>query len=295
MDHTRFERLPVQAFVTLGDYTWVRPADWDSYLGKTLRRQFPLYTLKKALRRGHGSAWQENDCIFRSLVQYLLAQFGILAPENSLFQVYNPDGAGLLPGQILTAIRSVIEPLGLELERVLVPDTELRLGLGYPAQVTDLGGAQEFAGRAGLCMINIRAGFSHAFYWNEMEPDRFTQEKFRMALLVRQPGRLTPPASPSATRCLADFCRLLSAGLPPGESAAGLQAEILRLAQFVQDHEDRQSDAFRSQVDQGLGAILASYPPAPAQPNRSRSTQPSGLAEAGQMVRRIFREAASIA
>jgi hypothetical protein len=184
MDGLHFSPVPAGMLVSAGGVTRVSPEPWARYLDAQLQRLFPAYW-----RRRHGAQpdtrWRENACILEALEQYLLARFGIALPEDNLFKVYNEDGEGLTPCQIAEAVSAVIEPLGFEIDRILVADDGLRRAMRCERAV-GLSHAADFDGRSGLCMINLREGYSHAFYWERMDAARFTKDQFRMALMVRR-------------------------------------------------------------------------------------------------------------
>lgn len=184
MEAAKFECLPTQAFIKIGDFTRVRDASWRRYLKAAIRTHFPWYEVKNS-KEGSEEGWRENDCIFTSLSEYLLDQFHMVVPRDSLFKVYNSSGEGLLIENMVDAISAVIEPLGFEIDLILASDPDLRLALNDPRAV-GLECASSFHGRAGICMINIKNGYSHAFYWNKMNAANFLKEQFRLAVLVKK-------------------------------------------------------------------------------------------------------------
>jgi hypothetical protein len=203
-----FSPLPYEAFESFGGFTWVRSEIWQKYLNEALR----TFSIEEASL--DSGSWLENSCIFLSLRDYLFSQYGVLVPEESLFQIYNRDGEGILPSCIIDALMSVLKPLGFDVDKVLVPDDELRLGMGHKELVLDISAADQFDKQAGVCMINIHEGYSHAFYWKEMDRNKFFKDQFRLAVMVNrlQGSPVTPnsdPHLPSATSCLIEFCRYL--------------------------------------------------------------------------------------
>jgi hypothetical protein len=288
MKSKSFYPLPDQAFINFGGYTWVKPDAWRSYLNSTIRIRFPLYYLKN-IRQKEDSRWLENDCIFASLSKYLFSQFGVLIPEDSLFKVYNPNGEGILPGKMIEAILAVIEPLGFVIDKVLVADDELRAAMGHPDLVVGLPDSSEFAGKAGLCMINIKDGYSHAFFWKQMDPEKFTAKQFRMAVIVKR-NRKDQTGSLSALQCFDEFCRRLSACLPKNMRGKLLQAEIRCLSKYIHDPLNRLSEQFRTRVGQQLASILALSKSAASNSNKKHHEELRFLEESRLIVDRIFRE-----
>jgi len=179
----QFQCLPPGAFVTQGDLTTVREADWRAYLQAEIHSRFPWYAAQAAVEAA--PARQENDCILTSLSEYLLDQHRIVVPRDSLFRVYNHAEQGLLIGDLAEAISAVIEPLGFCIDRILAPDPELRRALRHPRAV-GLNQATAFDGRPGIAMINIKPGYSHAFYWPRMDAAKFAKDQFRLAVLVKR-------------------------------------------------------------------------------------------------------------
>lgn len=235
--------IPDSIVIRLGGYTGFEPAGWRRYLRRVLRENHPGYYLRHLF--SHPAVRQENDCIFQSLKALLLDQFGILAPDSTVFQVFNEAGQGILPRDLPAAVAAVIEPFGLEIDQVLVVNPTLRSELDT-AQVVGLECNADFANRPGICMINIRPGYSHAFYWPGMNADKFADERFRLALTIRrkepQQEGFSLPAG------IEDFGRLLQEKPSRSIHAARekIKAQFLELAVRVKDQavltpEDLQS------------------------------------------------------
>jgi hypothetical protein len=89
----------------------------------------------------------------------------------------------------------VIEPLGFQVERVIVPDPELRVALGDERRTVGMEQASLFEDQPGVCMININPGENHAFYWERMDTRRFHKEQFRMAFIVNTFRHASPIGS----------------------------------------------------------------------------------------------------
>ncbi len=184
MESIKFQCLPPQAFITQGDLTTVREAAWHSYVQAEIHSRFPWYAALPPGEDRGAAARQENDCILAALSEYLLKQFHMVVPHDSLFKVYNYSEQGLLIGDMVEAVSAVIEPLGYQIDRILAPDRELRRALHDPRAV-GLSQAACFDGHPGIGMINIKTGYSHAFYWPKMDAAKFVKEQFRLALLVK--------------------------------------------------------------------------------------------------------------
>ncbi|MGE5222648.1 MAG: hypothetical protein ACM3PY_09430 [Omnitrophica WOR_2 bacterium] len=192
MESIALSSLPPHAFVDMGGYTCIRADTWSDYLDSTIREYFPWYYQDHNHRNRMDSVQKDNDCVLESFKQYLFHEHSLVVPEDNLFHLFNRDGKGLLPEQMLAAISCVIEPLGYELDQVLAADEELRNGLGYPEKMKGLSASSNFDGKPGVCMINIKNGYNHAFFWKQMNPAAFLDEKFRMAVLIK--ARTCQPA-----------------------------------------------------------------------------------------------------
>lgn len=288
MKSKSFSCLPGQAFISFGGYTWVKPDVWRAYLDTTIRTRFLWYFLKKIWQKDD-TRWLENDCIFSSLSKYLFSQFGMIVPEDSLFKAYNPKGEGIMPGKIIDAMIAVIEPLGFEIDKVLVTDIELRSGMGHPEKVVGLSNAFEFDGKPGLCMINIKDGYSHAFFWKKMDPVKFTDEQFRMAVLVKRKanGQIN---FHSALQCFDEFCGYLSAYFPQNDRGKLLKAEIRCLSKYIHNPLNRLSQQFRAQVGSQLKSILTLFTSAASIKSNNPGLEMQILEENCQMIDLIFRE-----
>jgi hypothetical protein len=289
-----FPSLSSRSFVTLGGFSWVRTDFWRRYVNTLIRARFPDAAAENRLNRHQDRRWHENNCIFTSLAEYLLYTFGFLVPDDRLFRFYNRLGEGVGVSTIIEAILSVVEPLGFELTRILAPDPELRQGLGYPELVVDIDQATEFHGRAGLCMINVRDGYSHAFFWKKMEQAKFAKEQFRLAVLVN-PRAGFHLAVPSALGCFEEFHQLLLSSLPEGKNAALLQSELECLAGYLRQGANREKLEYRNQVQRRLETILVAYRAGVAGMGQKKpDRQALFLLETGKMVGRILRECSEI-
>jgi hypothetical protein len=189
----QFQCLPPDAFVSDGKLTSVKEGAWRQYLESVIHNRFPSFEAQFVAGQPPLSHWQENDCLFTSLRVYLSEQFCMLIPADNLFKIYNSVGQGLLIGELVEAISALIEPLGFEIERIMAPDEELRHALNDPRAV-GYEHAGVFHGRDGIGMINIKAGYNHAFYWKNMDASKFTREQFRLALLVKRQEQHQHPA-----------------------------------------------------------------------------------------------------
>ncbi len=291
--------MPESAFLSLGGFTTVHPDKWKKYLNTMIRKYYPLYYLRHVFQKNEDPLWTTNDCVLESLEKYLFLEFGMVIPRENLFQIYNPNGEGILPAQMIDAISSVIEPFGFEVDRVLAPDDELRSGLGHPDIVVDLFHADKFDGRAGICMINLDNGISHAFFWKKMDKRKFSSEQFRMAVLVRRKGADHPPIL-SAIDSIDSYCRLLDEycsspkfirQLTSKQLLPGLKAEIQALSRYVHDQGLLQSQDFRMEVDNRINSILELFQGS-IDPRKSRKDEPENelIVNAGLMIRRVFQE-----
>jgi hypothetical protein len=229
-----FSLAPPQALLPVGGFLCVRPSGWAGYLDEIAKVYYPEFFLDEQLRVDAEKLSQENSCILDSVEKYLFKQFGAAVPKENLFKFYNPRGEGISPDRMLEAIAAIIEPLGFEVDAVLAPDHELRLGLGMRERVYGMDNAQYFHGKPGICMINIEIGYSHAFYWNSMDRVKFSREQFRIAILLRRRAGFTQP-SPSVFEGLKEYTNLLKTytaaeeGTSTGIQEVRNQAECLEL------------------------------------------------------------------
>jgi hypothetical protein len=225
-----YPQISEAAILTFGGYSFVKPSAWEDYMHTMLENRHPAYV------QHHGQAeitprWKDNACILESLSEYLFHQFGMTVPLDNLFKVYNMDGEGIEPASLIEAIEAIIEPLGYAVDKIIAPDAELRQGLGRPDIVVDISRSGEFDDLPGVAMINIRDGYSHAFYWPKMQAAKFTKEQFRMAILIRP---LTPPVgeSLSSRDSLENFCWYIRENFSsvleaPGSKSTGLSCKLL--------------------------------------------------------------------
>ncbi len=300
MPRSKYSPIPNNVLFSLGGFTLVRPEEWRRYLDSAIRINHPQYYMKYTLLNREDRQWMVNDCILAALDHYMFFEFGLILPQDNLFKVYNPQGEGLLPDQIINAITAVIEPFGFEVDKVLVPDAELRSGLKHPDKVTDLSQAEQFDGKAGIAMINIENGYSHAFFWKQMEKNKFSSEQFRMAVLVKRKDGSQGPAR-SAIKSLDGYFQLVREYLS-GKSAvfqqlsakflAQVEDEIACLYQFVHDPEERHDRDYRARIDEKLASILLLLEQG-VKKNKA-ATEDGYILETGQAVRRIFQEAETI-
>jgi hypothetical protein len=181
----QFQCLPPEAFVSDGKLTFVKEGAWRQYLESVIFYHFPSFEAQFLTEQTTRSHWQENDCLFTSIREYLLEQFCMLIPADNLFKIYNSMGQGLLIGELVEAISALIEPLGFEIDRIMAPDEELRQALN-DSRVVGFEQADLFHGQDGIGMINIKAGYNHAFYWKNMDSTKFTREQLRLSLLIKR-------------------------------------------------------------------------------------------------------------
>jgi hypothetical protein len=285
-----FPPLPQEALLQLGGFTFVQPAAWRRYLNSAATERYQAPWQESSLSEQNLS-WLENGCVLQSLEQYMFDQFGVVVPQENLFRYYNPLGEGVSPADMLEAIAAVIEPLGFEIDLVLAADEELGKGLGCPEKVRNLTHAADFEGKSGLCMINVHAGYSHAFYWRKMETAKFFKEQFRLAVLVKRQDGSQPPQR-SLLDSLEAYRRLLKETLlGPGAvspAPAHLLSEVEELCRYARSHRNRQGSRFRANVERRLLALLALV-------EENRLTGPcleenETLLAAGLLICRAFRE-----
>ncbi len=277
--------VPENAVLNLGGYTGYKAEEWNRYFWSSVLRFYPWYYLLHRFDKQNAN-WKKNDCIYESLRQNLLYEFGVILPERTLFQVFNRGGKGLLPADVLRAISAVIEPLGLEIDRVVVSNETLRGALGYPERMVDVAGAQDFHRKPGICMINIENGYSHAFYWKSLDARKFTDPAFRLALRLR--WKSAPSTELSRLNGLDVYRTMLEgyfAGQPkfPADAAAWVLAEAGALRSVLEEESPTRDAVIPRLVS--VNTLLAS-----AMPDRFRPTARDVL-EAGEMLLTIFRSA----
>lgn len=277
--------VPQNAVLNLGGYTGYKAEEWNRFFWNSVRRFYPWYYLLH--RYGKQNAdWKKNDCIYESLRQNLLHEFGVILPERTLFQVFNRDGKGLLPADVLRAVSAVVEPLGLEIDRVAVVNKTLGAALGYPERLVDASDAQDFHRKPGICMINIENGYSHAFYWKSIDARKFHDPAFRLALRLR--WKSTQVTKLSRVNSLDSYRAMLEAyfaGQPrfPEDAAACILAEARALRSALEQEQPTRDVVLPRLVT--INTLLAS-----AMPDRVRPTARDVL-EAGEMLLTIFRSA----
>lgn len=284
--------VPESAVLSLGGFTGYKTAEWDRFFLESVRRIHPWYYLR--CRFGmEREDWKTNDCVLQSLKEYVLQEFGILLPEKSLFHVYNRGGKGLLPRDLLKAVQAVIEPLGLELDRVVVADDTLRGALGCADCITDLAGGEDLHGKPGICMINIENGYSHAFFWSAINTRKFHDPAFRLALRLRWKNPIQPSFS-----CLKGLCGYselakdyfsMRAGLPVG-SIGEVLSQLSGLKCVLQG--TLAAEVQRTLLVSGMESVLSILRSAAA-PKPQPADQ--HMLEAGEMLLEIFRLAPLVA
>jgi hypothetical protein len=226
-----------------------------------------------------------------------------LIPKDNLFKIFNEDGEGVLPAKIIEAISAVIEPLGFEVEKVLVPDEELRQGLGYEDRVCDITRVTEFHGKDGIGMINIREGYSHAFYWEKMDSKKFGKEEFRMAMMITR-NEEKEYCSPSVIAGLLDYCQMVQDfvdGKKRIETTFSdpvlhqLEGEIISLSRYLSDVDSSVAEDFRQDVDEKLVIIQSLVNYETILRNGDEVTQMRrALLETGERIREIWRQSREI-
>jgi len=274
--------VPETAVLNLGGYTGYKAEEWNRFFWSSVRRFYPWYYLLHRFGK-HNTDWKKNDCIYESLRQNLLHEFGVILPERNLFQVFNRDGKGLLPADVLRAISAVTEPLGLEIDRVVVANKNLGAALGYPDRVVDAADAPDFHRHPGICMINIENGYSHAFYWKSMDARKFADPAFRLALRLR--WKSAPPPAFSCLNGLDGYRAMLDGyftGQPrfPVDAAAWIQAEAGALRSALEQETPARDAVIPRLVS--INSLLAS-----SMPDRLRPSARE-LLEAGDMLLTIF-------
>jgi hypothetical protein len=244
----------------LGGYACARPVEWNQYLLEQVRTLYPNYIQDETAEMPSGKRWKENACILEALDQYLFDEYGFSLPENNLFRVFNRDGEGIPPGVIVEVISSLIEPFGFEIDQVLVTDDELRREVGTQEFVFGAQRASALDGRSGICMINIRDGYSHAFFWKNMDARKFQKTQFRMALTVKRAHLWEDTRSPRESIDI--YCELLTEYLkyigPEFEDSVGtlsLNKEISLLRRYMNNQRFRRSKLFRDTLERKLTRI----------------------------------------
>lgn len=292
MDFAPYYKVSRASVLSFGGFSCVRPEEWSRYLKQVVEQHYPGFYKHQGVN--DPSTWTDNNCILASLEKYLFTRFGLVIPPDNLFKIYNHSGEGLSPDVLIEAISAVIEPLGFEIDRVLVPDDELRAGLGHPGKMRDLSHAGEFDGKAGICMINIREGYSHAFFWERMEKLKFYKDQFRMALLVR---RKDPCDSTrlSAVESMHAYCRFVEEysqrRFKCRRTLDRLQAVSRSLVRFVNDHRNGLLPGYRETIDEKLLEALSVFRSgADREPNKGFKGDDEAILNAGHMIRRVFQE-----
>jgi hypothetical protein len=301
MSLKHFSPAPEEAKLSFGGFSFIHPEYWDNYLNEVIREDFPDYFAALGSGRWNSDQWKEKEsCILNSLVDCLFHQFGVRIPERNLFQVYNKEGEGLELSNLLEAISAVIEPLGLEIDRVLAVDPEIRAALGEGEKVIGEDQAGAVEGKPGLCMINVKQGYSHAFFWRKIDRRGFKNERFRMVVVVKKIAEDRVPQL-SAVESLKSFLHFFQDRFSLNdrrlESEYGffekIQADIRVLEKDAQDFRVNGDGETRIKIDQHLACLLDDYR------QYSDRLKPAGaqqvgqfrvLFEAGQMVRKVVSE-----
>ncbi|HZW04411.1 MAG TPA: hypothetical protein VFF68_10815 [Anaerolineaceae bacterium] len=282
-----FSSLAEHSFFSFGGYTCVKPRAWKHYLDGVLRERYPGVQLQNDAQK------IENNCVFESLESYLFSAYGVFIPRQNLFSVYNRAGEGISPDRMVEVITALIEPLGFEIDSILVADPDLRLALGGLPLFVGLERVADFNGQPGICVINIENGYSHAFFWNRMNGQKFTSDRFRMAIRVRRKGR--QPELLSAVAGLETYGKMLKEGaaarLAPSENGESWTQRVDSLLDYVHKAADRQSSDFRQVVDERLGELIVDYR---LSADSGWSDEDGFITDVGEMVRRIFRQAPEI-
>lgn len=275
--------VPENAIIRLGGYTAYKTAEWNHFFWDCTRRFSPGFYLRYRLS-ARFSAWKQNDCIYTALQQYLLRDFGVLLPEKTLFQVFNPGGKGILPTRLLAAVRAVVEPLGLEIERVIVADARLRSVLGGSDVTQGVDEADALRGRPGICMVNLKEGYSHAFYWKVMNPRGFQDPNFRLALTLRWKSGDRPAFSPAAlVESYEQLVRAYSSAHPAGaaENIAWCATQLSALRAVLGQVAASPVELLPRLIS--VTSVLAASLP------RRQGPAEQHLLEAGRMLLEVFR------
>jgi hypothetical protein len=287
------EPLPESAYLSLGGYRSVRPAAWQAYLSRAIRTLYPGYYVRHLFRGRRDQRWLDNTCVMDALAVYIFDRFGILLPHDNLFRVFNERGLGVLPVDMVAVIQALVAPLGLKIDRLVVPDDQL-------AQLVDPTGlrtAREdypgLDGLPGVAMINIAEGYSHAFFWNAMQARKFDSAQFRMAITLKLSGG--EAVSASEARCPADSLRgfyelafrLLDSC---GKDSPGAEAALENLAHLLAECGPLDGAEDRARAAAALGQVAASFPRGR---QRAEVVEAAGLAQAalGADIRQVWRAA----
>lgn len=291
---SQFTPVLSEGVFSLGGYTSFLPDAWDRYLKHAIRSRHPGYFFRHLLARTQRKSEEANDCILVSLREYILDQFGILLPSETLFSVYNEDGLGILPGKIIEAISAVIEPLGLEVEWVVVPDLVLSRALGCPGKILTPERYSELHNIPGLCMINIDQGHSHAFYWKAIDARKFKSEKFRLAITIhRKDGASANFSVLDSLEAYSHMLKEFASGRNGRQALCGLANEldcIVMIARGGFDDCPEAQAGFRQQIAQKMVGIRQHLPP-----SRGGKKENQSILCASDMVDRIIREVKVIA
>ena len=296
-----YPQVPPSAMLDFGGYRLVKPAEWEDYLDSLIQTEYPSYYKEHYGRSQGNELWRSNACILESLEKYLFSQYGVSIPHDNLFKIYNQAGEGIEPEQLLESITAVIEPLGFEVERVIVADAELRNALGDSQRTVDLGEAAFFEGQPGVCMINISPGESHAFFWERMDTRRFNKEQFRMALCLKPKEPTSRPAF-SAIKSVDIFCGLVKDYLD-GQCLGGqndrdaLQGQMLSesesLKRYVHNPRSLQGKCFQEKAAERV-SVLVELLKAWINGNTQGGDEDKTLLQAGELISRIFKEPTAV-
>jgi hypothetical protein len=292
----QYPQVPPSAMIEFGGYLMVKPIEWEDFLDGLIQNEYPAY-YRDQFGKQPSSLWKSNACILESLEKYLFYQYGVSIPKDNLFKVYNQSGDGVPPELLLEAIAAVIEPLGFEVEWVIVPDPELRAALGDAPRTVGIEQAAMFEGQPGVCMINIKPGESHAFYWEIMNTSRFHKEQFRMALTIKPAGQLSTKAL-SAEQSVAGFCKLLYEYLVEKDDSGQAKMEPLvkqieALDECVHSQECMELKNFRQKVFQIVSSMLDLFREV-GRTEPETDNDKATLIEAGELIRRIYSEAPAL-
>lgn len=282
-----FSALAETSLFNFGGFTCVRPPEWRRYMRALIRSEFPDYPGEKA---SSGQRWKENNCVLAALDAYLLAEFGIFLPQDNLFRIFNADGEGISQSLTPAVISALVEPLGLEIDTLLAPDPELRESLGGEPLCSGLEAAAALDGRAGIAVINIEPGCSHAFFWPRMSAARFDNDRFRLALTLR--AKNGSARQLSLLSALETYTRRAKEGLAcacPSAEAAALSTRLDALLAFAYAAPDRRSPEFRAAAESSLAGINHQFRRTCARTPEQRLT-----ADLGDNLRRVLREATAI-
>jgi hypothetical protein len=298
MSWKHFAPVPQEATLSFGGYSFIHPQAWKEYLDKVIREDYPDYFVEHLNGFWRDFRWRKQEsCILTSLEEYLFHEFGVCIPEDNLFKVYNKEGQGLDLTSVIDAISGVIEPLGFEIYRVLAVDPEIRSTLGDSDKVIGEKQGKLVEGKPGLCMINVGNGFSHAFYWKNIDRRGFRHEKFRMVVLINKRAedvQTTRSAAQSLNSYLQFFKEVVqSEGVQSGSSLETNFAEIEELENICTALGESWDPETRANIDKHLATLLEKYQVFMSKRSREGQQNEEGLQvllEAGQMVRKVVRE-----